>query len=190
MGRTRVGLVVRTVLLIGACCASAAGGTIPALAAPPLKEGALDGVTQNWDKVLPAAQRFVILAAFNNQAVRDNETGLVWERSPATSAETWLNARGACAIKNVGGRIGWRLPSLPELSSLVDPSVAPPGPALPAGHPFTNVQMDTYWTGSTVFGTNAWEVSFFDGLVRSPLKTNSSRVWCVRGGQNTDAYRD
>ncbi|TMQ31751.1 MAG: hypothetical protein E6K65_00240 [Nitrospirae bacterium] len=50
-------------------------------AAPPVKEDALAGVTQNWDKVLPAAQRFTVLAAFNNAAVRDNETGLMWEKS-------------------------------------------------------------------------------------------------------------
>jgi hypothetical protein len=98
-------------------------GLGPAAAAPPAKGDSNAGVPQNWDKVLPPAQRFTVLEAFNNEAVRDNETGLVWEQSPATIAEPWFNARGACAIKNVGGRIGWRLPSLPELSSLVDPSV-------------------------------------------------------------------
>jgi hypothetical protein len=165
-------------------------GVNVAAAAPPVKTNPDAGVTQNWDKVLPAAQRFTVLEAFNNEAVRDNETGLVWEQSPATIADTWFSARGACAAKNVGGRIGWRLPSLPELSSLVDPSVAAPGPTLPAGHPFSNVQMDTYWSGSAVLGTNAWEVSFFDGLVRSPVKTNTNRAWCVRGGMNTDAYRE
>jgi hypothetical protein len=36
----------------------------------------------NWDKNLPSASRFTILHDFNNEAVRDNETGLVWERSP------------------------------------------------------------------------------------------------------------
>jgi hypothetical protein len=163
-----------------------------ARAVPPDKGSATDlsGVTQNWDKNLPSASRFTVLTAFNSQAVLDRETGLVWEQSPAVTTETWFSARGACAIKNVGGRIGWRLPSLPELSSLVDPSVAPPGPTLPVGHPFSNVQMDTYWSGSTLLGTNAWEVSFFDGLVRSPLQTSLRRAWCVRGGMNTDAYRD
>jgi len=64
-------------------------------------------VTQNWDKVLPAAHRFVVLGAFNNDAVRDNETGLVWEKSPDTTPMAWSDARGACANKNVGGRKGW-----------------------------------------------------------------------------------
>jgi hypothetical protein len=182
---SRVGMVT---LVGGLCLVGSDLGITHVTAAPPVKDDALAGVTQNWDKVLPAAQRFTVLAAFNNEAVRDNETGLVWERSPATTAEPWFNTRGACAIKNVGGRIGWRLPSLPELSSLVDPS-ASPGLTLPVGHPFSNVQGE-YWSGSTVLGTNAWEVSFFDGLVRSPLQTSLRRAWCVRGGMNTDAYRD
>jgi hypothetical protein len=47
-------------------------GVNPAAAAPPVKVDPDAGVTQNWDKVLPAAQRFTVLEAFNNEAVRDN----------------------------------------------------------------------------------------------------------------------
>ena len=179
---------VRIAALVGGFCIFNYG--LGAVAAPPAKEDAHSGVTQNWDKVLPSTSRFTVLTSFGGAAVRDNETGLVWEQSPATSIDNWFGARGACAAKNVGGRIGWRLPSLPELSSLVDPSVPSPGPTLPGGHPFSDVVADTYWSGSTVLGTNAWEVSFFDGLVRSPLQTNMNRAWCVRGGLNTDAYRE
>src|SRR2546422_2260616 len=68
------------------------------------KQTDLSGVTQNWDKVLPAAERFVVLEAFNNAAVRDNETGLVWERSPDATSNTWSAARSICATKIVGGR--------------------------------------------------------------------------------------
>ena len=62
------------------------------------------------------AQRFVILAAFNNDTVLDKETGLVWENSPqSTAISLSTNARLPCANKAAGGRTGWRLPSLPEL---------------------------------------------------------------------------
>jgi hypothetical protein len=48
----------------------------------------LSGLPTNWDKALPAAQRFVLLAPFNNDAVRDDNTGLVWEKSPQTPTAT------------------------------------------------------------------------------------------------------
>jgi hypothetical protein len=53
-----------------------------ATAASPVKEDPDTGLTQNWDKVLPAAERFVILTAFTSDAVLDKSTGLVWETSP------------------------------------------------------------------------------------------------------------
>src|SRR4030095_1330601 len=96
-------------------------------------------------------QRFRVLNAFNNEAVLDRETGLVWERSPSTQTLAWPNARLFCAQKAVGGRGGWRLPAFNELASLVDPTVTNPGVLrLPAGHPFLNVQAAAYWS-ATVF---------------------------------------
>jgi hypothetical protein len=147
--------------------------------------------TLRWDQNLPAAQRFVVLAAFNSDAVLDKNTGLVWEKSPAVTTHTWSDARFQCANKNVGGQKGWRLPSFAELSSLVDPSVAPPGPTLPAGHPFTNVQSAGYWsaTASADNPTFAWVVFFFNGNVFNTVMANVvNHVWCVRGGMNADAY--
>jgi hypothetical protein len=150
----------------------------------------LSGVPPNWDKVLPAAQRFVVLAAFNNDAVRDNNTGLVWEKSPQTATATWNGARFTCINKNVGGQKGWRLPSIPDLASLIDPSVAPPGPALPSGHPFKNVQSAGYWSATTSAedSSDAWFVYFGIGFVDNDSKTFSGHAWCVRGGMNADAY--
>ncbi len=66
--------------------------------------------------------------------------------------------------------------------SLVDRSVSP-GPTLPHGHPFTNVQSSFYWSASTSANntSNAWAVNFFDGGVFSGDKSLSGFVWCVRG---------
>src|SRR5262245_38164787 len=101
----------------------------------------------SWDKRIdsPISERFHVLAAFQDQAVFDRETGLVWERSPSTQPMPWSSARLFCARKAVGGRGGWRLPAFYELASLVDPSVHT-GPRLPAGHPFQNVQAAAYWS--------------------------------------------
>jgi len=191
MKRQRFLTIMMGALVLGglfmAGCVSGGGPSAVAQRA-----GAIDlsGVPPNWDKALPAAQRFVVLAAFNNDAVRDNNTGLVWEKSPQTAAVTWNGARFACINKNVGGQKGWRLPSIPDLASLIDPSVAPPGPTLPSGHPFHNVQSAGYWSATTSAedASDAWFVYFGRGFVDHDSKTHTGHAWCVRGSMNADAY--
>jgi hypothetical protein len=148
--------------------------------------------TPSWDQTLPAATRFIVLSNFAGAAVLDRNTGLVWEKSPDTAFTLWNSARFNCINKNVGGQKGWRLPSIPELASLIDPSVAPPGPTLPPGHPFLNVQSADYWSATTLAAdpAGAWGVRFNTGNVGAFFKTNGNAVrdWCVRGGMNADAY--
>lgn len=156
--------------------------------APPVKEdSSLLGVTQNWDKNLPSGSRFVVLTSFNNEAVRDNETGLVWAQSPALTILVWKDARLHCPNRNIGGRKGWRLPSFPELASLIDPSNSNSTP--PPGHPFTNIQSAHYWSATAVADepTSAWLVDFSLG-VGTASKDGSGHAWCVRGPMNSDAY--
>jgi hypothetical protein len=151
----------------------------------------LPSVTQNRSKVLPAAQRFVVLAAFNNDAVLDKETGLVWERSPQTTSASWSVARRTCIEKYVGGQKGWRLPSLQELTTLVDPSIAPPGPTLPPGHPFLAVQSTVYWSATRVDedARGSWAVHFGLGGGATFINwAHSVQVWCVRDGMNADQH--
>ena len=152
--------------------------------------GGQDGnFTLRWDQNLPAAQRFVILAAFNNEAVLDKNTGLVWERSPAAAATSWESAR-SCINKNVGGQKGWRLPAIAELASLIDPAVPSPGPTLPPAHPFLSVQSVFFWSASTLAGfpTVAWGVNFSNGGVGAGRVADGHLVWCVRGGMQENVY--
>jgi hypothetical protein len=87
-------------------------------AVPPMKEEALAGVTQKWEKNLPIASRFTHLTAFNNQTVRDNNTGLVWEQAADGATRTWTEATSHWVNKTVGATTGWRLPSVAELTSV------------------------------------------------------------------------
>jgi hypothetical protein len=149
----------------------------------------LTGVTENRDKAPPASQRFVVLPAFNNDAVLDNATGLVWEKSPQTTSARWSVARGICIEKNIGGQKGWRLPSLEELASLVDSSVAPPGLALPSGHPFLAIQSAVYWSATRVGEgpKGSWGVHFGLGGGATFINwAHSVQVWCVRGDMKAD----
>ena len=47
---------------------------------------------KSWSNKIPAAKRFVALADFNNEAVLDRETGLVWEQAPDTTLRDWETA--------------------------------------------------------------------------------------------------
>jgi hypothetical protein len=95
-----------------------------------------------------------------------------------------------CFTKKVGGRKGWRLPTIEELATLVDDTQS--NPALPSGHPFSNVQSSSwYWPSTTVANgtTKAWVVKFGSGSVSYSDKYRDDYfVWCVRGGQGHDAY--
>jgi len=184
-------LILGLCVLVGSCFTIGAEVS-SGFAAPPSNPNPTMDVserTQNWDKKLPSASRFTILSAFGDAAVRDDETGLVWEKTLETAEMSWSDARAACANKDVGGRKGWRLPSISELATLVDPSMRT-GNTLPLGHPFTNVQMDVYWSATTVAGTpnSAWLVFLDTGKVLNGFKTITFHAWCVRGGMNADQY--
>jgi hypothetical protein len=157
-----------------------------------VKEELLAGVIQNWHKAHPATQRFAMLSAFNNDAVLDKTTGLVWEKSPQTTTVTWNEARTKCVNKAVGGQKGWRLPSPVELRSLVGPIRGLSRPILPPSHPFLNVQVTSYWSvvPEAHLPSYARNVDAFLGNMLSlfNFKMFSFPVWCVRGPMNTDMY--
>lgn len=142
---------------------------------------------QSWLPVKSGA-RFVVIPELNNEAVLDRETGLIWEKSPDTTTRTWSDAVYYAYNKTVGGRKGWRLPTVEELASLVD--TTQDDPTLPSGHPFTNVQSSGYWSSTTyvddVSNTFIFIVSFYDDNVYYLYKSLNRYVWCVRGGQGHD----
>jgi len=170
------------------------GGEVSPTAAAPADPHA--GLPQNWDQVIPAATRFVVLSDFGGAAVRDNETGLVWERTPAIDAPPWKYQLIDCASRTTGNRKGWRLPSVHELASLLDPSPGVPPPLLPPGHPFTTgatgVQSASYWSATAFkfLPSNVWVVDFLTGNVTvvGDIAVNGILHWCVRGGMNADEY--
>ena len=72
-----------------------------------------------WSAVLPPESRFQI-ALVGGEAVLDKETNLVWEKSPSTVLEDWRRANNQCNGMTLGGRKGWRLPTVQELASLLE----------------------------------------------------------------------
>jgi hypothetical protein len=141
-----------------------------------------------WDKVVVGKKRFRLLNGFNNEAVLDTETGRVWEQSPSANTFNWWSALGRCYDLQVGGRKGWRLPTIEELASLTDTSQSP---ALPPGHPFGFVNTFLYWSATTDAESTgaAWVVNFGNGEVGGFGKTDPGHVWCVRGGQGINGVQ-
>ena len=144
-------------------------GSLEPSAGPGPTMKTLDEIPPTWSQKLPAAQRFVIV--LDGAAVLDKETGLVWEKSPDTTERTWNNAVSYCYKKTVGGRKGWRLPTIEELASLIDTTQS--NPALPNGHPFLNVQSDYYWSSTAcAFNTDyAWFMDLANGTWTIANKT-------------------
>lgn len=148
-----------------------------------------------WSNILKAKERFELV--LNNEAVLDKETGLVWERNPDPTRRTWYEDVVACTKKVVGDRMGWRLPTVEELASLIDPTQR--DPSLPPGHPFVGVG-NVYYTMTTTadaeLGTGsgynkAWAVGFYAGYfgpTQPPGKTIEIPAWCVRGGHGYGGF--
>ncbi len=135
-----------------------------------------------------------------NGTVTDNLTGLVWlKNADCFGTQTWANAlnsantlnSGECGLTDGSAEGDWRMPNRKELRSLIDYSQNIP--ALPAGHPFTNVRTNFYWSSSTdanifVF---VWAVNMWDGDVITGPKVGNTYVWPVRAPSclGTGPYR-
>jgi hypothetical protein len=128
-----------------------------------------------------------------DDVVLDKETGIIWPRNAnlKNSAFNWLDANTTCRELKLANRTGWRLPTVEELSSLIDPRLI--NPALPTGHPFIGVQFGqgvwAYWTSTNYENPSAaaWFVNLGNGGAALAAKGGNPQplgfVWPVRGGR-------
>jgi hypothetical protein len=134
---------------------------------------------------------------YGDNTVTDVLTGLMWTKDANLPNGTmdWYWALDYVERMNAGkhtnyGYTDWRLPNRKELQSLTDYSRH--NPALPADHPFTNVQTDYYWSSTShaedsydlySYPFFAWIVYMYSGYVDDEDKGLSCGVWPVRGGR-------
>jgi|CXWL01.1.fsa_nt_gi hypothetical protein len=166
------------------------GGALDPPGAPASTMKTLDDIPGSWSRELSAtggctSARFQCV--FNNQAVLDRETGLVWERVPTITNYTWAAAIEACAELAIVNRLGWRLPTFDELNSLI---VLDAGDDFPDGHPFSVTPSTAFWSLTTDPGnTVVWGITTSSaGSVVSLLKTGAFDKWCVRGGEGINGH--
>ena len=143
------------------------------------------------DKPKPAL-RFICQG---NSTVNDTQTGMLWQRyslgvfgyQPCASTVqryNWRNAvQAARAANTAGGMYGycdWRLPTLAEMQTLLQPQPAPPmidSPVFPA------TASALYWTSTEQPGRldAAWGLDFANGRDSLGCKKRQGGVRLVRG---------
>ncbi len=173
--------------------------------APKSTMKTMDNIPGSWDRLLDStngdpttgcnSDRFTCIFPGTNivnglflpdgVAVRDNETGLVWERVPTpitTNPNDWGNTANSCRSQKFK-RGGWRLPYVEELQSLT--GRINHDRTLPSGHPFLNVSPTAaYWTATTdpTNSNKAWAIKpLVDEEDTRFLKSVLNLKWCVRG---------
>ena len=128
--------------------------------------------------------RFTVTTHGTDEVVTDHLTGLIWEKAPSSANWNWTFAFLRCNNLTYAGHSDWRLPNVRELHSLIDYGRI--GPALPSGHPFTNIVMGQYWASTGyVLGVDldvAWHVNLDSGRVDGSLRSGMLPAWCARGG--------
>lgn len=122
----------------------------------------------------------------NNVTVRDNRTGLVWQRAAPTATSDWATAHTYCTGLNSGAGLGgftsgWRLPTYKELLSIVewqDSARAIDATAFPD----TPHEQWFFWSSSRLVSdaNQIWGVDFEHGFASDAYKYASKWVRCVR----------
>ena len=201
-------LVLMAAAIIGILARRAGAGSLDPPGAPASTMHTLADTPPSWDQVLSAtngapgplnppagcnSDRFKCVMTYVQcsglcvnvyPAVLDEETGLVWQRTPITTTWNALAAEATCAEANTGQRDGWRLPTLAELESLKDQGA---GPQLPPGNPFSNPGSEVFWTSTEEPAQPTfWQVVRFDGVGPAVAGTGAlENVWCVRGASSS-----
>lgn len=114
----------------------------------------------------------------NSGTVKDTRTGLTWQQSVDAGSYTGANAKTYCGGLSLAGT-GWRLPTISELLTLVDPTKY--SPAIdPTAFPATPT--DWFWSSSPYVGSSgtAWLVYFYGYSSYTDTNSSTYHVRCVR----------
>ena len=112
--------------------------------------------------------------------VKDNLTGLIWQKTPNASTLTWEQALMYAEGLTLGGQSDWRLPNIKELESINDERLTAPSVNATI---FSTIGVKNYWSSTSLPNqtTRAWYLSTQFGITTYDLKTNALYVLAVRG---------
>ena len=129
----------------------------------------------------------------NGKEVCDRATGEIWEQNPMSEAGrgpmTQADAIAFCESLDKGHGPLYELPSIQQLGSVLDYTIAPPGPVVDTAV-FTNVLSSIYWSRTPFAGPggDGWGVLVGSGVVDFLSTGVPTFVWCVR--RDHDAHAD
>jgi hypothetical protein len=167
----------------GTGAAQSIAGIDPRWAAWPMPNDTVD--------VTNGAPNPMVYSISDDGTVRDDVTGLVWQQTPPSTQYTWAGAKTYCSTLSILGGRTWRLPTPIELASLIDDSVASPGPTIYATA-FPATPAGNYWTSLPAVDAtpaSAWAVGFSGGFVDIYPTSMTFYLRCVSVGPSvsTDA---
>jgi hypothetical protein len=117
--------------------------------------------------------------------VTDLNTGFMWQQGDSQNGVKRSKDQAVkyCASLDLANHSDWRLPTIDELTSLVDVGIAHPGPTINTSY-FPECRSRYYWSSSRYMqDTNlAWHAYFTDGIVSAGDADRGWHVRCVRGG--------
>jgi len=124
------------------------------------KEGLSGSVRGNFE------HEYELKTLNGDPVVIDHATGLMWQQSGTFDAITSARAKEYLDEVNREGYAGfsdWRLPTVEELVSLLEPIGENEGLYI---HPVFDKTQQACWSADTSSGTRLWRVDYQDGIVR------------------------
>jgi hypothetical protein len=110
----------------------------------------------------------------------DSRTGLVWQYAPVATGVTWLDALAKCQGSSLGGRSDWRVPTIKELETLLDPAECSPGWVGEVRALWSSTPSVEYPTSGELNAPSAWSFDLRDSGPGQAWMTGLRDVRCVR----------
>jgi hypothetical protein len=114
--------------------------------------------------------------------VEDSQTQLMWQQGQAPGVMPWAEAAAYCDKLDYAGFKDWRLPASHELATLIDYTIAPPGPTLDLAA-FPQAKAGFFWSGTKKIAAPeyVWRANFYKGRVNVAGISSFNDTRCVRG---------